>query len=333
MVAERPVDGRRYRVVEEARVGFAGALWFATGLVLASASPAYPQAWVAPAGVGAVTVAMQNLEFTGHTVSDGTYFPIGGSVHNRLDIEVDYAITDRLSITAGIPMVFAKYLDANPLPAFVPFLPVDECRCWQSGWQDMGFTARYSLSNDAFALTPSVSVGVPTHAYNFRGEAALGNRLKELRVAVNAGQRLDVISPRLSIQGQYSYAFVEQVLDVPNNRSNAALEGAMILGRRLAARALLTWQRVHGGLRLGSPSGIPFVAPGEANTPERMFEHDRLLRDNHLRLGGGVAYSLERVDLFISYLSLVQGTDSHGGRALTVGISMPFQLAVGGSPP
>ena len=322
-----------HRVVEGPRVGLAGVLWCATGLLLASASAASPQAWVAPAGVGAVTVAMQNLEFTGHTVTDGTYFPIGGSVHNRLDIEVDYAITDRLSITAGIPMVFAKYLDDDPLPSFVPFLPVDACRCWQSGWQDLGVTARYSLSNGAFALTPSVSVGVPSHAYNFRGEAALGNRLKELRLAVNAGQRLDVISPRLSIQGQYSYALVQQVLDVPNNRSNATLEGDVIIGRRLAARVLLTWQRVHGGLRLGSPSGIPFVAPGEADTPERMFEHDRILRDNHFRLGGGVSYSLERVDLFASYLSLVQGTDSHGGHAVTIGISMPFQVALRGSQP
>jgi hypothetical protein len=321
------------RVRDDARVRLAVVWGFATGIVLASASTAFSQAWVAPAGVGAVTVAMQNLEFTGHNVTDGTYFPIGGSVHNRVDIEADYAITDRLSITAGIPLVFAKYLDANPLPSFVPFLPVDACRCWQSGWQDVAFTARYNLRNDAFALTPSVSVGVPSHAYNFRGEAALGNRLKELRIAVNAGQRLDVISPRLSVQGQYSYAFVEQVLDIPNNRSNAALETAVLMGRRVGARVLMAWQRVHGGLRLGSPSGIPFVPPGEADTPERMFEHDRLLRDNHFRVGGGVSYSFERVDLFVSYLSLVQGTDSHGGRALTVGISMPFQIAVDGSGP
>jgi hypothetical protein len=299
----------------------------------ASATTAFPQAWVAPAGVGAVTLAVQNLEYTGHTATDGEFFPVGTSVHNRIDIEADYAFTDRLSITAAIPIVFAKYTDDDPLPSFVPFLPVDQCRCWHSGWQDFGFTARYNLANDAFALTPSVAVGVPSHEYNFQGEAVLGERLKELRIAVDAGQRLDVISSRLSIQGRYSYAFVEQVLDVPNNRSNAALEGAFLMARRLEARVLLAWQRVHGGLRVGSASGDPFEPPGEVNTPERMEEHDRLLRDNNFRLGGGVVYSLDTMDLFASYFALVQGNDSHGGRAINFGVSWPFELTRGGSRP
>ena len=104
----------------------------ALAMVVASAAAAQAQAWVPPAGVGAVTVAVQNLEYTGHRVTDGTFFPVGMSVHNLIEIEGDYAITDRLSVTASVPFVFAKYLDPNPLPPFVPFLPVDDCRCWQA---------------------------------------------------------------------------------------------------------------------------------------------------------------------------------------------------------
>jgi hypothetical protein len=62
------------------------------------------------------------------------------------------------------------------------------------------------------------------------------------------------------------------------------------------------------------------------NTPERVSEHDRLLRDNHVRLGAGVSYSAASFDLFASYLELLRGTDTHGGRALTFGISFPFEL-------
>jgi hypothetical protein len=299
---------------------------FTLALFATSANSVFAQAWTPGAGLGSVTVVVQNLDYSGHRVTDGTFYPIGGSIHNRIDIEVDYAITDRVSVTAGIPFVFAKYVDANPLPPFVPFLPVDECRCWQSGWQDFGFTARYNLVNSGFALTPSVSVGLPSHAYNFRGEAALGERLREVRIAVDAGQRLDAISPRLSVEGRYSYAFVQRVLDLPNNRSNAAIESGFLITRRLAARLQLSWQRVHGGLRLGSPSGIPFLPPGEVNTPARLSEHDRLLRDNNFRLGGGIAYSLQNLDVFASYVELVRGTDSHGGRAITVGVSWPFEL-------
>ena len=288
-------------------------------LLVGYATSAFAQAWAPPAGTGSVAVSVQNLDYSGHFATSGDFLEgVGTSVHNRVDIDADLAITDRLSIAVGIPFVFTRYTDPEPLPDIVPFLPVDDCRCWHSGWQDFGFTARYNLANGAFGLTPSVSVGVPSHGYDFQGEAVLGERLKELRIAVDAGQRLDVISPRLSLQGRYSYAFVEQVLDdVPISRSNIALEGGFLFTRRLSGRAVLTWQRVHGGLRLGE---------GEVNTPERMFEHDRLLRDNNFRIGGGIAYSLDKMDVFFSYFQLLQGNDSHGGRAITAGVSWPFEI-------
>jgi hypothetical protein len=300
----------------------------AAALLVASATLTFAQAWLPPAGAGSVSASFQNLDYSGHFVTDGEFFEdVGNSVHNRIDIEADLAITDRLSIAVGIPFVFTRYTDPDPLPSFVPFLPVDDCRCWHSGWQDFGFTARYSLVNGAFGLTPSLSLGVPSHGYDFQGEAVLGERLKELRIAVDAGQRLDFISPRLSVQGRYSYAFVEQVLDdVPINRSNVAFESEFLFTRRLAARGVLTWQRVHGGLRLGSASGDPFEPPGEVNTPERIFEHDRLLRDNNFRIGGSVAYSFDRMDVFFSYFELLRGSDSHGGRAITAGVSWPFEI-------
>jgi hypothetical protein len=296
-------------------------------LCIASTRPAFAQAWAAPAGIGSITLAFEDLDYSGHLATDGTFAAVARSVHNRVDVEFDYAITDRLSVTAGIPYVFARYVDPGPLPDPIPTLPVDECRCWQSGWQDFGFAVRYNLVNGAFGLTPSVSVGVPSHEYNYRGEAALGERLKELRIAIDAGQRLDAISPRLSVQARYSYAFVEQVLeDVTTNRSNTSVEGGFLISRRFAARGLLAWQRVHGGLRVGSGSGDPMF-PGEIDdTPERMYEHDRLLRDNYFRLGAGVSYSMDRMDVFFFYLQLLRGNDSHAGRSMTVGVSWPFEI-------
>src|SRR5262249_742279 len=191
------------------------------------------------------------------------------------------------------------------------------------GWQDFGFTARYNLANGAFALTPSLSVGVPSRNYDFLGEAVVGRNLREVRIAVDAGQRLDAISSKLSVQGRYSYAFVERVIDIPNNRSNAALEGAFLLTRKLATRALVSWQHTHGGLRFGSPTSSTLPFPGEVNTPERLAQHDRLLRDNYWHVGAGVSYSFSRVDVFGSYVAFAGGTDTHAGNALTVGISWP----------
>ncbi len=225
-------------------------------------------------------------------------------------LDVDYAITDRFSLAVGLPYIAAKY--TGPLPSFAG--EVDECRCWHHGWQDFGATARYNLVNGAFALTPSVSFGVPSHDYAYFGEAVVGRNLKELRLVLDAGHRLDAISPRLSVQGRYSYAFVEKVLDLPNNRSNASLEAGVLLTRLLASRVVFSWQHSHGGL-----------TSVEVDTPEEFEQYDRVLRDHNFHIGGGVAYSFPRIDLFMSYVQYVSGEDTHAGHVITAGFSWPFE--------
>jgi hypothetical protein len=119
------------------------------------------------------------------------------------------------------------------------------------------------------------------------------------------------------------------VLGIPDNRSNAGFEGAYLIKKRLALRGYSTWQRTHGGLRLGSIPPATLVFPGEVDTPELLAQHDRLLRDNNWRAGGGLAYSFDRMDIFAAYLAYISGADTHAGGALTVGFSVPFHL--GGS--
>jgi hypothetical protein len=271
------------------------------------------QAWVAPAGVGSITFLTQVIDNTGHRLDDGSLLRDGKSTDVGLYAEGEYALTDRVSVSAGIPYIFAKYRGPGPGPN--P-LPVDTCRCWNSGWQDFGVTARFNVVNGALALTPSLSYGAPSHAYNYEGEAVVGRRLQEVRIAVDAGLRLDRISSKLAVQGRYSYAFVEQVLDVPNDRSNAAVEGAFQFTRRLSGRGTVSWQHTHGGLRF----------PADVTTPELFRQHDRLLRDDNWRLGGGLAYSWTRLDVFASYIEYMGGTNTHAGRAFTAGVSWPFGL-------
>jgi len=292
----------------------------------ATASNAAAQAWVPPRGVGSVSLTYQRISNTGHRRTNGFLVERGQSINMGLYIEGEYAFTDRLSVSAGLPYVFAKYTATVPPAPPIPYPPVDQCHCWNSGWQDFGFTVRYNVVGGAFALTPSFSVAVPSHSYDYRGEAVVGRDLKEVRIAVDAGQRLDVISPKLSVQGRYSYAFVERVIDIPNNRSNATLEGAFLLTRKLATRGWVSWQRTHGGLRFGSPPPASLLFPGEVNTPARLAQHDRLLRDNYWHVGGGVSYSFSRMDVFASYIAFVGGTDTHAGGAITAGISWPFEL-------
>ena len=277
-----------------------------------TSSSASGQAWVAPARIGAVTFAFQNIDNTGHRSHDGSLFPGAyDSVSRTFLLNFDYAVTDRFSFALDLPYVGSKYL--GPEPSFFG-LPLDECFCWNHGWQDLGFTARYNITNEAFALTPSVSAGVPSHNYDFFGEAVLGRNLNEIRIALDAGQRLDAISSRLSVYGRYSYAFVEKVLDLGNNRSNMAIGSDVLITRRLSGRVGFSWQRSHGGLR-----------STEFTEDIEIAQYDRLIRDNHFHISGGVTVSLPRVDVFASYVSYVSGTDTHVGHAINAGVSMPFE--------
>ena len=300
---------------------------FVTALVVCAAAfvpvLAHAQAWPAPAGAGSITLSTQVIDNTGHRLSDGSRFVDGKSRNASAALDVDLALTDRLAVSLGLPYVAAKFIGPGAPP--LVFRDVDRCRCWNSAWQNVNAAVRYTLIHGVVALTPSLAVVVPSHNYEWLGEAVVGTALRELRLAVDAGARLEQVSPRLAVSARYQYAAVEDVLDVPNNRSNASLTVSYLLSERLSARAGASWQRTHGGLRFGSLPGAALVLPGEANTPERFFQHDRLLRDNHWHVGGGVTYSLPRLDVFASYLQFVAGTDTHSGKALTLGVSVPFQ--------
>jgi hypothetical protein len=275
-------------------------------------SNASAQAWVAPARLGAVTFAFQHIANTGHRIHDGSLYPPGyDSVSRTFLINFDYSVTDRLSFAVDMPYVGTKY--TGPEPSLFG-LALDDCFCWNHGWQDLGATARYNIVNGSLALTPSIAFGMPTHDYEAFGEAVLGRNLNEVRIGIDVGQRLDAISSRLSVYGRYTYAFVEKVLDVPNNRSNMALGSDVLISRRLVGRAGFSWQRSHGGLR-----STEFIEDVQYQ------QYDRILRDNSFHISGGATVSLPRMDVFATYIQYVSGTDTHTGHAVNIGVSLPFE--------
>jgi len=304
--------------------------FFAFVFLDSTAQNAGAQAWVLPKGAGTISFTHQRLYNTGHRRIGGLLAKVGQSTTMGLYVEGEYAFTDRLSVSAGLPYVFAKYTARNLPPPPIPVLPWDACHCRQSDWQDFGFTARYNVFNGVFALTPSVSFGMPSHDYEFRGEAVVGRSLKEVQFSVDVGRRLDSISENLSVQGRYSYAVVERPIDIPNNRSNARLQAAYQLTVNLSTYGFVSWQHTHGGLSFGSPlPGAALAFPGEVNTEERLFQHDRMMRDNYSHVGAGASYQFQRFDVFGSYTAYVAGTDTHAGRAFTAGISFPFEFRLG----
>jgi hypothetical protein len=294
-----------------------------TAAIVLAPSPAFTQAWTPPAGSGSVNVAVQAIDNTGHLLNDGSLLKDGKSRNASIYLEAEYALTDRWSVSAGLPFVFARYIGPRDAPG--PPQPVDVCRCWHGAWQDFAISAQYNAVKGSVSVTPFIAFAVPSHGYRFRGEAVAGRRLREARLGVAVGRRLDAVSSRLSVQGSYSYAVVQRVLDVPNNRSNGTFEGAFHATRKVSMRGFLTWQRTHGGLRaIGQPpaNGYPW---GEIVSEPLFANHDRLLRDNNLHVGSGAAFSLPRFDVFGSYIRYLRGTNSHAGNVFTAGVSYPFE--------
>ena len=164
--------------------------------VLAAALVALPslaaaQAFTPPRGLAALTLAWQYVDNTGHRFSDGFLLARGQSVTESALLELEYGVTDRLSATAGVPYVFAKYTGALPPPSG---LPVDACACWHSSFQDVTLSARYRLGTGTWAVTPVVRYLRPSHAYPYQGEAVVGRKLQEVQIGASAGARLTGIS-------------------------------------------------------------------------------------------------------------------------------------------
>ena len=301
------------RIVASAAV--AAGLW-GTG------SPAAAQAFTLPRGVGAVSLVWQYIDNTGHRLSDGYLRETGQSVTTSVGLDVEYGVTDRLSAGVGIPYVFAKY--TGGLPA-LSGQPVDECRCWQSGFQDFSFGARYRFGQDTWAVTPLARFVLPSHGYGYKGEAVVGRFLKEAQVGLGAGVRLGGFLSRANVQATYTYAFVEKALeDISVNRSNVSFGLGYVATRRLYLHATGLWVNTHGGLRLGSVTGNPFPLPGEVNTPERRAESERLRRVLYRQVAGGVTYDAGPVDVFASYTKYVWGRDAHDGQAYNLGVTWYF---------
>lgn len=295
-----------------------------SAMLAAAAVPSAAQAFTPPKGVGGVTLAWQYVHNLGHRLSDGYYFPNGDSITTSALLDVEYAFSDRLSATLGIPYVFAKYSGESP-----PFsgLPNDTCRCWSSGFGDVAASVRYRFGGETWAVTPTLRLGAPSHDYPYRGEAVVGKQLSEVQLGVLAGLRLVELLPNATVQAGYTYAFVERPLDdVPIDRSNLFVDIGYAVNRRLYLRAAWVGQHTHGGLRLGSPTGDPFFPPGEFNTPERFTEVDRLLHVRVMQLGGGLAVNLGPVDVFASYTKYIWGRDAHNSRVFGLGATWYFGL-------
>jgi hypothetical protein len=261
--------------------------------------------------------------FDGHFAADGREDPFGGTRARSLWVEGIYAIKDGLAISTGLPFVTTKL--TGSFPEGVQLGPLDEDRKYHAAFKDFRFELAWNVVPGDFAVTPFVGIGLPSHEYEYKGEAVPGKGLREVYVGAAAGRSLSPFLPRAYLHARYAYAFVETVdVDVDKlDRSNLDTELGYEVAPRLLVRALARWQVTHGGLDLEDMR----------HHPEFFRTHDRAARTNYFNLGLGASFALGASwDVYAIFIKTLSGENAHQSRSLSIGATWYFGGGFGGGP-
>jgi len=313
-------------MVRLAAIRFASAAFGAAVMFTFAAAPAYAQAFVPAQGEGAVSILFQDQFFKYH-VSPTTEVDSGQIYVRSMLVDFTYGLSDKVAVSIGVPWVATRYSGPTPHPLSLapgsPINPVDD-GTWHSTAQDLRFDVRYNVTrnllNRGIVFTPFVGSIQPSHGYTYFAHAGFGRDLREVQVGASVAKLFEKGIPGLLIQGRYGYGFVEQVVDISHNRSQASLEAAYFATPKLRLLALSAGQITHGGIDwLGAASRALLPA-------EQYLHHDQIQRENMLQVGGGASYSLtESFDVFASAMRAVAQRNGHElDRGISVGVSWSF---------
>lgn len=301
------------------------------GVALAALAPrpASAQAFVPAQGEGAVSMLVQDQFFKYH-VSPTTEVDSGQIYVRSMLVDVTYGLTDKVAVSIGLPLVATRYSGPTPHPLSLEpgsaINPVDD-GTWHSTAQDFRFDLRYNMTrnllNKGIVFTPFVGSIQPSHDYPYFAHAGFGRDLREVQIGASVAKLFEKGVPGLLIQGRYGYGFVEQVVDISHNRSQASLEAAYFATPKLRLLALSAGQITHGGIDFYG------AASRQLLSTDQFLHHDQIQRENMLQVGGGASYSLtESFDVYGSWMRAVAQRNGHElNRGISIGASWSFTTA------
>jgi hypothetical protein len=285
-------------------------------LAVCCARPVSAQAWLPPKGEGWFSAGYGNIFSTKHyfgTVNpgEGSTVDVGHTRGNSIAFQLGYALSNRFSVSVGLPYEIYKYY--GPLPH-----PTDQDDGNYHGtWQDYYFNLAYQLVSGNAAVAPFLTVVVPSHDYQYFAHAAPGKDLNEFRAGFAAGSRLDRLLAGSYLQAAYSYAFVEKVQGIHHDRSDFGLEAGYFLTPEMRLRILGSGYYTHGGLVFHTPFDLP---------PELLPYHDQIGHSSQINVGGGLSYLISgSTEVYAVYAQSVYGRDGHKiDNGLNFGVTYSF---------
>lgn len=288
-------------------------------LLLGAAATVQAQAFVPARGDAFASIMFTNMFVENHFLP-AHRVDVGHIDSNIALFDVTYGLTDRIAVTAGIPLVVSRYRGAFPHQPTNPDAP--DNTGWNGTFSDFRFNVRYNVLRGPVTITPYVGSIVPSHGYQFIAHSAPGKHLRELQFGVAAAGLLDRALPGVFVQGRYGFAVVERALGFRPNHSSADVEVGYFVSPRLRVYGMTSGRYSHDGIDLPVPAIARVVLP-----PEQFAQHDQIVREHYVNLSAGASFSLtDSVDLFGAFMKQLTGRNTHEvSRAVSVGISWAFK--------
>ena len=272
------------------------------------------------AGHGSISISYQYNYVDSIEVSTGT-IPIGDVDTHTLNLDLDYHLTDRVTLSAGIPFVRKRYKGSFPHDPLLLNPPrtdvenVDQGK-WNTSFQDFHLGARYLAMESPLIIEPFVFLGVPSHDYPFFGHAAVGQNLWKLDVGSSFTYFPPISDAYYSLD--LAYVFVEKTLGVDVSHWRVRVDAGYFFRPRLSGRLFVLLKDGDG---LVFPDNFP---PPRDN--ELWYQHDRLIKHNYVNVGAGLDWTLnERYHASTSIMTMTHAEQVHKMRyAVIFALSRSF---------
>lgn len=277
------------------------------------------------AGHGYFSLSYQYVSVDGFESSIGK-IPTGTVESHVLFFDIEYYITDKIALTAGIPYFRKQHQGAafhDPLILDPPKPNVENIDqgVWNSGLQDFNLGIRYLAKDGPFVIEPFASLGVPSQQYQFFGATAVGQRLLRFELGTsfawfpglsNAYYRADI-----------SYVFVEKTLGVNINHLKVNAEFGYQFTPRFTGRVFML---LKDGKGLSVPEDFLSEDGVFVMTDEKWYQHDRLIKHNYMNAGIGLDWAVNEKYLLSTNVMIQPWAEQvHAMEfALTVGMSRSF---------
>lgn len=288
-----------------------------TLVLCAAASLCDGQAWVPAKGEGEFSIVFQSLYTSEHFNGDGSRFKAGNIRLLGLVNATDFGVTDKLAISASLPVFAGAYHGDLPHQ-----FPIDNGN-YHGSIQDFRFAVRYMTRERPLVFTPFLGFSLPAHDYEHFAHSAIGTSMWEIGIGMNVGRRLDPILPNAYFQTRYTYVITQRIIGIRPNRSRVDAELGYFLTPRVSVRALAGSQITHSGLDF--PDDFP--SQSRKITNPLWHHHDQISAINYLNLGGGVGIAVTNsLDVFATMATSVWGQNGHAlNQGLSVGMSWSFR--------